>query len=116
MSVSPNIQYTFCISGYKSELTREYSTLIYQSYTCTPGFVGEEIKERIVSGTGKHVIKSKLNGKSVLKLDYAWVSQRGYYPEDLDKANQDAFLIQPNFSSDGSSSFFGVYDGKYLFR
>ena len=48
------------------------------------------------------------------KLRYAWVSQRGYYPEDLDKANQDAHMEVEAFAVDQGvkdCAFFGVFDG-----
>ena len=48
------------------------------------------------------------------KLRYAWVSQRGYYPEDLDKHNQDAHVEVEKFGKDEGihdSAFFGVFDG-----
>ncbi|OQR95323.1 cGMP-dependent protein kinase [Thraustotheca clavata] len=43
------------------------------------------------------------------KLSYAFVSQRGYYPDALNKPNQDAFTCLPTFYQD--KSFFGVFDG-----
>lgn len=48
------------------------------------------------------------------KLRYAWVSQRGYYPEDLDKANQDSHIEIENFAqAEGMKdcALFGVFDG-----
>eukprot|EP01039_Chlorochromonas_danica_P011259 gene11259-12558_t len=43
---------------------------------------------------------------------YAWMSQRGYYPESLDKENQDAFLIVPSFGrAVDQQAFFSVFDG-----
>jgi len=45
-----------------------------------------------------------------IKCRYAYVSQRGYYPDEPNKANQDAFNIVRDFLSDGSW-FFGVFDG-----
>ena len=48
------------------------------------------------------------------KLRYAWVSQRGYYPEDLDKHNQDAHVEVENFGKEQGikdAAFFGVFDG-----
>jgi hypothetical protein len=48
------------------------------------------------------------------KLRYAWVSQRGSYPEDLDKANQDAHREVENFGKASGimdTAFFGVFDG-----
>jgi len=49
------------------------------------------------------------------KIRYAWVSQRGYYPEDLDKANQDQHVEVENFGQASlgleDCHFFGVFDG-----
>ena len=50
-------------------------------------------------------------GKSGLSLKYAYLSQRGYYPEDLYKANQDAFKVIPAFDGDPNHFFMGVFDG-----
>ena len=33
------------------------------------------------------------------KIRYAWVSQRGYYPDDLNKLNQDAHCVVENFGA-----------------
>jgi hypothetical protein len=70
-----------------------------------------------------------------MKMRYAWVSQRGYYPDGtsgscyilqdpvsdfnflfyvaLDKENQDAFTCLPQFSRTGCTdqAFFGIFDG-----
>ena len=48
------------------------------------------------------------------RIRYAWVSQRGYYPEDLNKANQDAHIELERFAeSEGvrDCAFFCVFDG-----
>ena len=50
-------------------------------------------------------------GKSGITLRYAYLSQRGYYPEDLYKANQDAFKVIPSFNGDPNNMFLGVFDG-----
>jgi serine/threonine protein phosphatase PrpC len=51
------------------------------------------------------------NGVGVT-LRYAYVSQRGYYPDDLYKANQDAFKISTKFNqSDKPQILLGVFDG-----
>jgi len=42
---------------------------------------------------------------------YAYLSQRGYYPDELDKANQDAFSVTHGIGGVENDSFFGVYDG-----
>lgn len=41
----------------------------------------------------------------------AWVSRRGYYPENPDKDNQDSLSFLPSFGNRQNQSFFAVYDG-----
>ncbi|CAL5186434.1 unnamed protein product [Lathyrus oleraceus] len=45
------------------------------------------------------------------ELRYSYLSQRGYYPDALDKANQDSFCIHTPFGNDVNDHFFGVFDG-----
>ena len=48
------------------------------------------------------------------KLRYAWVSQRGFYPDEPDKANQDAHVEVEHFCADQGIEdlhLFGVFDG-----
>ncbi|XP_043706487.1 protein phosphatase 2C and cyclic nucleotide-binding/kinase domain-containing protein isoform X2 [Telopea speciosissima] len=45
------------------------------------------------------------------ELRYSFLSQRGYYPEALEKANQDSFCIYTPFGSNPDDHFFGVFDG-----
>jgi serine/threonine protein phosphatase PrpC len=52
---------------------------------------------------------SLLVGRRLVR--YAFLSQRGYYPDDLEKENQDAFLILPNFNGRAGSLLVGVFDG-----
>ncbi|CAM9481061.1 unnamed protein product, partial [Hapterophycus canaliculatus] len=45
---------------------------------------------------------------------YAYVSQRGFYPDDREKANQDAYGIATRFDDDPNKvqcALFTVYDG-----
>lgn len=42
-------------------------------------------------------------------MKYAYVSQRGFYPEEPFKANQDAYCVHENVTED--DAFFGVFDG-----
>jgi serine/threonine protein phosphatase PrpC len=44
-------------------------------------------------------------------LHYSVLTQRGYYPEALEKANQDSFCVRSEFGGDPSTHFFGVFDG-----
>ena len=69
----------------------------------------EEVNARIQCSDGAHELYTL--GKSGITLRYAYLSQRGYYPEDLYKANQDAFKVIPAFNGDTSTFFMGVFDG-----
>lgn len=46
-----------------------------------------------------------------VQIRYAWVSQRGYYPDALDKANQDSLTVKLNVGGSADTAFFGVFDG-----
>ncbi|RLN38237.1 hypothetical protein BBO99_00004561, partial [Phytophthora kernoviae] len=54
-------------------------------------------------------MKTKVTSK--LNTQYAFVSQRGYYPDALDKPNQDSCTILPAFTGDTAKMYFGVFDG-----
>uniref|UniRef100_A0A5B7CCN5 protein-serine/threonine phosphatase n=1 Tax=Davidia involucrata TaxID=16924 RepID=A0A5B7CCN5_DAVIN len=45
------------------------------------------------------------------ELRYSFLSQRGYYPDALDKANQDSFCIHTPYGTNPDDHFFGVFDG-----
>ncbi|KAL3532502.1 hypothetical protein ACH5RR_006023 [Cinchona calisaya] len=45
------------------------------------------------------------------ELRYSFLSQRGYYPDALDKVNQDSFCIHTPFGISPDDHFFGVFDG-----
>jgi len=44
-------------------------------------------------------------------ITYCYVSQKGYYPNALGKANQDSYVVYENLLSDTSCHMFGVFDG-----
>ncbi|ETO69629.1 AGC protein kinase [Phytophthora nicotianae P1976] len=67
----------------------------------------EQINSRIVCSP--KTMKSKVTAK--LSAQYAFVSQRGYYPDALDKPNQDSCTILPAFMGDAAKMYFGVFDG-----
>ncbi|CAN1331084.1 Protein phosphatase 2C and cyclic nucleotide-binding/kinase domain-containing protein [Linum perenne] len=50
-------------------------------------------------------------GSQGYELRYSYLSQRGYYPDALDKANQDSFCIHTPFGTGVDDNFFGVFDG-----
>ncbi|KAK7247633.1 hypothetical protein RIF29_42520 [Crotalaria pallida] len=57
---------------------------------------------------GSRIVKVPSNG---YELRYSYLSQRGYYPDALDKANQDSFCIHTPFGASPDDHFFGVFDG-----
>ena len=59
-----------------------------------------EIFERTTKGSG-----------SMLNVVYCWRSQRGYYPGEPYKRNQDACLVLDEEKTNGFAGYFGVYDG-----
>lgn len=69
---------------------------------------GSDYKDRLVTSetTKVHVFP-----ESGLSIRYAYVSQRGYYPESLDKENQDSFCCHTAFSGNRDQALFGVFDG-----
>ena len=46
-----------------------------------------------------------------LGLRFAYLTQRGYYPDALNKANQDAYRIVRQFNGVADQLLFGVFDG-----
>lgn len=45
------------------------------------------------------------------KLRYAYISQRGFYPDDREKANQDAYGVETKYDGNENKALFTVYDG-----
>lgn len=70
----------------------------------------KEIADRIVSD-GPHDFPLFRGAHGGFTLRYAAVSQRGYYPEDLYKANQDTFIVTHNFDGIEGDLLLGVFDG-----
>ena len=54
----------------------------------------------------------KITGKQYeYDITYCYVSQKGYYPNALGKANQDSYVVYEDLLSDSSCHMFGVFDG-----
>lgn len=49
---------------------------------------------------------------SRLSVRYAHSSERGYYPDTLNKANQDALCAHLRFGGDPEQALFAVFDGE----
>ena len=72
----------------------------------------EDIKSRIVASEQTEIMKG-IRGENGCTFDisYAYLSQRGYYPHALSKANQDAFCSHAHFNGEKNTGFWGVFDG-----
>ena len=68
-----------------------------------------QIERRTERGTGKRTMLD-----DGIRLHYAWQTQRGYYPSEPRKKNQDSVLVVEEMAigvADGRPAFFGVFDG-----
>ncbi|GFP92081.1 protein phosphatase 2c and cyclic nucleotide-binding/kinase domain-containing protein [Phtheirospermum japonicum] len=66
------------------------------------------VSAQFLSPDGSRVVKVP---SASYELRYSFLSQRGYYPDALDKANQDSFCIHTPFGTSPDDHFFGVFDG-----
>ena len=66
------------------------------------------ISDQYLPASGSRVVKVP---DGDFELRYSYLTQRGYYPEALDKANQDSFCAHTVFGENPSDHFFGVFDG-----
>mmetsp|Transcript_2407 Transcript_2407/g.4345 ORF Transcript_2407/g.4345 Transcript_2407/m.4345 type:complete len:1062 (+) Transcript_2407:50-3235(+) len=69
-----------------------------------------QIKRRIVASKHTEIMKVKTKHAS-FSIAHAYLTQRGYYPHALDKANQDSFCSHPDFNGEANIGFWGVFDG-----
>ncbi len=74
----------------------------------TGPLTAKEYKERLTTSDGTQTVHLPQSGYTIR---YAYVSQRGYYPDHPDKLNQDAFCVHTFFNGDPEQHFFGVFDG-----
>jgi len=78
--------------------------------------VAEEVAKRISGSVEtKDVVLGELKSGSddgLIHVRYAVLTQRGYYPDDPHKQNQDAYHVTPSrFASGEGDAFFPVFDG-----
>ncbi|KAL8498286.1 hypothetical protein ACS0TY_021566 [Phlomoides rotata] len=66
------------------------------------------VSSQFLPPDGSRVVKVP---SGAYELRYSFLSQRGYYPDALDKANQDSFCIHTPFGMSPDDHFFGVFDG-----
>ncbi|CAJ1941170.1 unnamed protein product [Sphenostylis stenocarpa] len=71
------------------------------------GFVRSHRKSILAQRSLKHATVPSHN----FILEYTFLTQRGYYPDSLEKENQDSFCISTQLQGNPNVHFFGVYDG-----
>lgn len=85
---------------------------LYQLSSTTDHEVGitrlSRVSAQFLPPDGSRVVKVP-SGNYELRCSF--LSQRGYYPDALDKANQDSFCIHTPFGTSPDDHFFGVFDG-----
>ena len=71
-----------------------------------------EKSPRIRLDVGESRKEYPIIGDSIrFEMSYCYLSQRGYYPNALGKANQDSYAICENFLGDKNTHLFGIFDG-----
>lgn len=91
-----------------ADLNSAYDAGVLSVYLTGGPLTAKDYKERLVSSEGTQTVFMPQSGYTIR---YAFVSQRGYYPDAPNKANQDSFCVQTYFGGDAEQCFFGVYDG-----
>lgn len=64
--------------------------------------------QRMVASNGSVTLPQPASGYT---MRYAFISQRGFYPDSPDKSNQDAALAEENLGGNSGMHLFGVFDG-----
>ena len=73
-----------------------------------------EIRQRQdYSSSTQHFTIRNGSGKKghAIHIDYGWLCQRGYYPDNMDKENQDSFVVVDGFGPSRRDLLLGVFDG-----
>lgn len=86
----------------------DYDAGVLSVYLTGGPLTAKDYKERLVSSEGTQTVFMPQSGYTIR---YAYVSQRGYYPDAPSKANQDSFCVHTYFGGDPEQCFFGVFDG-----
>lgn len=94
-----------CIAGLSGESQSEFGSLAYSPLSLSQIRARQECNQHPLTYTIGN------DNKGPITLRYAYLCQRGLYPDDLDKENQDAFKIIPDFDGESRSIVMGVFDG-----
>ena len=82
-------------------------TITDYDLTCSP----RSPRIRIDICDGERILPTIKGENCQFQLSYCFISQRGYYPSSLGKANQDSYAICENFLGDKNTHLFGIFDG-----
>jgi len=72
---------------------------------------GKSSLKRVEASTSTKFLSLQAPDGVTYELQFCYLTQRGYYPHDGNKANQDSFLICENFMGDTQTHIFGIFDG-----
>lgn len=93
-----------CVEGFSGG-ENEFGNLAYSPISLS------EIRERQEWNDSALSYTIGSEAKGPITLNYAYLCQRGLYPDDPDKENQDAFKIAPAFDGEQATIMMGVFDG-----
>ncbi|KAG2485550.1 hypothetical protein HYH03_015717 [Edaphochlamys debaryana] len=91
-----------------TDITNNYDAGVLSVYLTGGPLTAKDYKERLVSSEGTQTV---FMPQSSYTIRYAFVSQRGYYPDAPNKANQDSLCVHTYFGADAEQCLFGVFDG-----
>lgn len=93
-----------CVEGLQGNES-EFGSLAYSPLTLSQIRARQEWNQEPLNYTIGNAAKGKIY------LNYAFVCQRGLYPDDPEKENQDAFKITPSFDGMDACIMMAVFDG-----
>ena len=99
-----------CVRQCVAAVTRDGEESEFGSLAYSPLSL-QQIRSRQVWSpqTLEYRVGSEMKGQILLRYNH--VCQRGLYPDDPNKENQDAFKIVPDFDDDKGVIMLGVFDG-----
>ncbi|KAL3927195.1 MAG: hypothetical protein SGBAC_013180 [Bacillariaceae sp.] len=71
----------------------------------------EEVQKRIVGSTEVQTTIVGTDDSELTQIQYAYLTQRGYYPDNIGQPNQDDYSITLKLGGEANDAMFAVYDG-----
>ncbi|CAJ1970480.1 unnamed protein product [Cylindrotheca closterium] len=71
--------------------------------------IPEEVRKRIIAS--EHVETTIVGTEKQTEIQYAYLTQRGYYPNNIGQPNQDDYSITLKLGGEANDAMFAVYDG-----